>query len=125
MSPKIQTFTDLIVWQKGHLLVIEIYKYTKYFPKEELYSLVDQIRRAAVSVTSNIAEGFGRQGYKEKIQFYFLAKGSLTEVKNQLFIAKDVGYLDKKSFNVLMEKSDEVDRLLQGLIKSSRKYNAK
>jgi len=74
---KIEEFTDLIVWQEGHKLVLQIYKITKLFPKEETYSLTDQMRRAAVSVTSNIAEGFGRQGMKEKVQFYFLAKGSL------------------------------------------------
>ena len=66
---KINDFTDLLVWQKAHQLVIAIYKITKDFPREELYALVDQIRRAIVSVTSNIAEGFGRQTYKEKMQF--------------------------------------------------------
>jgi four helix bundle protein len=66
---KIKDFTDLKTWEEGHKLVLMIYKITKSFPKDELYSLVDQMRRAVVSITSNVAEGFGRQGYKEKIQF--------------------------------------------------------
>ncbi|MBI4284820.1 MAG: four helix bundle protein, partial [Chloroflexi bacterium] len=70
---------------------VRIYGITKLFPKSETYSLVDQMRRAASSVTANIAEGFGRQTYKEKLQFYFLAQGSLTELKNFILIAKDVG----------------------------------
>jgi four helix bundle protein len=92
---RIKSFTDLIVWQKAHQLVLVIYQLTKEFPKEELYSLVDQMRRAVVSITSNIAEGFGRQSYKEKIQFYYLASASLTELKNQILIAKDLGYLSQ------------------------------
>ena len=71
---KIQSFTDLEVWKQAHKLVIEIYRVTKKFPKEERYSLVDQMRRAAISITSNIAEGFSRQGKKEKLQFYFMAR---------------------------------------------------
>ncbi len=71
---KIKTFTDLKAWQEGHKLVILIYKIIKLFPKEETYSLVDQMRRAATSVTSNIAEGFGRHSYKEKIQFYYFPR---------------------------------------------------
>ncbi len=65
----IKTFKDLIVWKQGHLLVLDVYRVTKDFPRTEMFSLVDQMRRAVVSITSNIAEGFGRQGNKEKIQF--------------------------------------------------------
>ena len=79
---KIRSFTDLNAWKEGHKLVILVYKTTKDFPKKETYSLVDQMRRAATSVTSNIAEGFGRQTYKEKAQFYYQAQGSLVELKN-------------------------------------------
>ena len=74
---QIKEFTDLIVWQKGHKLVLTVYLVTKKFPREELFGLSSQMRRAGVSITSNIAEGFGRKGFKEKIQFYYLAKGSL------------------------------------------------
>lgn len=119
---KIRTFTDLKVWQEGHKLVITVYKITKIFPKEEIYSLVDQMRRSSSSVTSNVAEGFGRQSYKEKIQFYYMAQGSLTELKNQLLIAKDVGYLGLKEFNDLAETANSVHRLLQGLITKSKSF---
>jgi len=119
---KIKTFTDLIVWQEGHKLVILIYQITKNFPKEERYSLVDQMRRAASSITSNIAEGFGRQGYKEKTQFYYHAKGSLTELKNQILIAKDIGYLKKDNLNKLVELANTTDQLLQGLIKKTKTF---
>src|SRR3989338_331251 len=95
---QIKSFTDLIVWQEGHRLVVEIYRITKMFPREETYSLTDQMRRAASSVTSNIAEGFGRHGYKEKVQFFYLAHGSLIELKNQIFIARDVGYIPNDDY---------------------------
>jgi len=110
---KIRTFTDLIVWQEGHKLVVKI---------EETYSLVDQIKRAAVPVTSNIAEGFGRQTMKEKIQFYYLAQRSLTELKNQLLIAKDVNFLKEEEFNTLADQANCVHQLLQGLIQKSKSY---
>jgi len=118
----ITQFTDLIVWQEGHKLVIQIYKITNSFPKQEIYSLIDQIRRAVVSITSNIAEGFGRQTIKEKIQFYYLAQGSLTEVKNQLIISKDIGYLNMINFNQAYEQANTVHKLLQGLIKKSKSF---
>jgi four helix bundle protein len=90
------------------------------FPKEELFCLTSQIRRASLSITSNIAEGFGRQGYKEKIQFYYLAQGSLTELKNQLLAAKDLGYSNKNNFNQLALQANKAHQLLQGLIRSSK-----
>jgi four helix bundle protein len=119
---KITAFTDLIVWQEGHKLVVEIYCKTKEFPKEERYSLVDQMRRSSTSVTSNIAEGFGRKGYKEKIQFYYMAQGSLTELKNQLYIARDVGYLKQIQIEALMLQADTTHKLLQGLITKSKSF---
>ncbi|MDD5031726.1 MAG: four helix bundle protein [Patescibacteria group bacterium] len=119
---KIKSFTDLKVWQKGHELAIQIYRVTKNFPKEEIYCLMSQMRRAAISITSNIAEGFGRQGYKEKIQFYYLAQGSLIELKNQLLLAKDIGYLDKNDFIILAQIANDTHRLLQGLITASKGF---
>ena len=121
-NPKIRSFTDLLVWQKGHQLVLTIYTITKSFPKEELYSLADQMKRAAASVTSNIAEGFGRQGYKEKVQFYYLAQGSLIELKNQILIAHDVGYINQKDFATLVEKANTTHQLLQGLITKTKSF---
>lgn len=79
-AKQIKSFTDLDVWRKAHQLVLDIYHETKHFPKEELYGLVSQIRRAVLSVTSNIAEGFCRHSKKEKAQFYYLSLGSLSEV---------------------------------------------
>ncbi|HUV72365.1 MAG TPA: four helix bundle protein [Clostridia bacterium] len=115
---KIKSFTGLIAWQKGHQLVIDTYKATSEFPARETYSLIDQMRRAVVSITSNIAEGFSRNSNKEKVQFYYLALGSLTELQNQLLVAKDVGYLSKKKFEVLAAQTVELAKILNGLIKS-------
>jgi len=117
-NSKIKSFTDLMTWQKSHLLVLEIYKITKQFPKDERYGLTDQIRRCAVSISSNIAEGFSRRGNKEKLQFYFMAKGSTTELQNQLLIARDVGYIDKMVFSKVADLSIEVNKLLNSLVKS-------
>ncbi len=119
---KIRTFTDLMVWQEGHKLVVIIYKTTKTFPKEETYSLTDQMRRSAASVTSNIAEGFGRQGYKEKLHFYYQAQGSLTELKNQILIAKDVSYLNRENLNKLADQANAVHALLQGFITKTKSF---
>lgn len=117
---KIKSFTDLIVWQEGHKLVLEIYKMTKVFPKEELYGLVSQMRRAAVSVTSNIAEGFSRRSYKEKTRFYRQGLGSLTELQNQLLISRDLSYIKSSSFDVVVEQMISVHKLFNRLIKSSQ-----
>ena len=119
---KIKSFTDLLVWQEGHKLAVLVYQITRKFPREEMYSLSDQMRRATVSVTSNIAEGFGRQGYKEKIQFYYISHGSLTELKNQLLIAKDVGYLKNEDFEEIMILANHTHALLQGFIKKTKTF---
>ncbi len=121
MNIKIQSFTDLIAWKKAHALAVDIYKITELFPQKETYSLTDQMRRSATSISSNIAEGFSRQSKKEKLQFYFTAKGSLTELQNQLLIARDVGYLTKKIFDNVANETIEVSKLLNGLIKSIRR----
>jgi four helix bundle protein len=81
-SGKIKSFSDLDAWREGHKLVLNIYQITKLFPKEELFCLTNQLRRAGISFTSNIAEGFSRQSFKEKRQFYSMALGSLTEIQN-------------------------------------------
>lgn len=119
---KIESFTDLNVWKEGHKLVVMIYKITKKFPSEETYSLIDQMRRSAASITANITEGFGRQTYKEKVQFYYMAKGSLSELKNFLLIAKDVGYLSYEDLKTLAQQANMVDKLLQGFIRKSKTF---
>jgi len=116
----IREFTDLLVWQEGHKLVLSIYKIK--FPQSELFALSDQIRRAVVSVTSNIAEGFGRHSIKEKIQFYYQAHGSLTEVKNQLFIVRDLKYVNNDEFTDIQETLTNTHRLLLGLITKTKTY---
>lgn len=121
-NTKIKTFTDLNAWKKGHELVVDIYTITKSFPKKETYSLTDQMRRAATSITSNIAEGFGRRSYKEKTHFYYLAQGSLTELENQLLIAKDVGYLETDRYLKLAEQANVTHLILHGLIISSKSF---
>lgn len=119
-NTKIESFTDLRVWQHGHMLVLEIYKLTKLFPKEEQFGLTNQIRRAAVSITSNIAEGFSRKSYKEKSQFYSISLGSLTEVQNQLLIAKDINYLTNEQYNNVAAMTVEISKMTNGLIKKTK-----
>lgn len=123
MADKIRTFTDLIAWKEAHKLALIIYRSTEKFPLNERYSLIDQMRRAAVSISSNIAEGFSRQTKKEKIQFYFTVKGSLTELQNQLLLSRDIGYLNKELFSEMAAKTVLVDKLLIGLIKSLKNKN--
>lgn len=123
MENKIKFFTDLYSWQEGHKLVLMIYDVTKHFPREEIFGIVSQIRRAAVSITSNIAEGFSRQSYKEKALFYSTSKGSITELQNQLIISRDVKYIDEERFNKIFDQSKTVDRLISGLINKSREIH--
>lgn len=113
---KIKNFTDLIAWQEAHSLALNVYKATKAFPKDELYGLVSQMRRAAVSITSNIAEGFGRRSNAEKQQFYSIAGGSLSELQSQMFLARDFGYIDNNLHTELFEQSGNVYKLINGLI---------
>ena len=117
-NTKIRSFTDLNAWKEGHGLVLMIYKATKNFPKEELFGLSNQLRRAVVSITSNIAEGFSRKSPKEKSQFYSMALGSLTEVQNQILIARDIKYIQRDDFKNMADKTIIVSKLLNGLIKS-------
>jgi len=119
-SGTIKSFTDLDAWKEGHKLVLMIYSITKDFPKEEMFGLVSQIRRCAVSITSNIAEGFSRWSYKEKSQFYSIALGSVTELQSQLLIARDVGCVANEKFNEIADQAIKVHKIINGLIKSSK-----
>lgn len=115
---KVQNFYQLDAWKKGHTLVLEIYVLTRKFPKEELYGITSQVRRVASSVTANIAEGFGRFHYNDKIRFYHLARGSVGEVQNFLFLARDLHFIEHEECDGLKEKLDDIRRLINGLIRS-------
>lgn len=117
---QIKTFADLRAWQEGHKLVKIIYKITENFPTKEQFGLTSQMRRAAVSITSNIAEGFSRKSIKEKGQFYSMSLGSITELQNQLLIAKDVGYLADDNYTAAFQQSVDVHKITNGLIKSTK-----
>ena len=109
-------FRDLIAWQKAKDLALEIYACTAEFPKTEMYGLASQMRRAAVSVPSNIAEGKGRYSNKELVQFLLRARGSLLELETQLEIAYDLGYIDQFTSKRLEAKTAELGRILNDLI---------
>ncbi|MGA2422540.1 MAG: four helix bundle protein [Terriglobales bacterium] len=113
-----QHFKDLVAWQKAMDVVAEIYKLTGKFPRREVYSLTDQIRRAAVSVPSNIAEGQAHYSHREFRHFLRHSAGSLAELETQLLIAERLGYSDHPSTEDLLQRIHEVGRILSGLIKS-------
>ena len=110
---------DLIVWQKSMDHVAAIYVATKAFPKEELFGIVSQMRRAAVSIPSNIAEGYGRLYDRETVKFLSNALGSASELETQLIISKDLGYLLIEDFQKLISQIEEIIRMLSALIKSA------
>lgn len=124
-NKKIQKFADLKTWQEGHRPVLMVYKETDNFPAKEKYSLTDQMRRAVVSITSNIAEGFIRRSAKEKNKFNFMAKSSLIELQNQLIISRDVGYLSKEKFKQIADQSIIVNKLLNAFIASTKNFKYK
>lgn len=104
-----RTFRDLVVWQRAHEFVMSVYRCTERFPKQELYGLTAQFRRAAVSVPANIAEGFRRRGKSDKYRFLNMAQGSLEECRYYLILAGDLGYLDSEG---LLTQVEEVSKLL-------------
>ena len=114
----VSSYEDLTVWQKSIDLVVRIYEITKNFPREEVYGLSDQVRRAAVSIPSNIAEGQQRQSTKDFLKFLSIAKGSLGELKTQLIICDRIRYLDQKQAEQLFTDCDVIGRMLNGLMKS-------
>ncbi len=120
---KIKSFRDLFAWQVGHELVLMIYKVTQNFPAIEQFGLTSQMRRCAVSITSNIAEGFSRRTLKDKINFYTMSLGSVTELQNQLLISKDVNYLNKDVFLNIANRTVDVHKALNGAIKKLRKLD--
>ena len=120
------SFENMKAWQEARKLVVEVYRLLDEFPKLEQYALCDQIRRAIVSVPSNLAEGSGRISIKEQLHFYEISYGSLMETYNQLIIAVDLNYIDKCSLEGIQPQIDEVARLLNGLRSSLlKKINGK
>jgi four helix bundle protein len=119
------SYSQLDVWKKARLLVIEIYKMTANFPKEELYGLTSQMRRAAVSIPSNIAEGCGRQYKKETIQFQFIARGSQYELETELYLSFDLGYITKEQLDKAIELLIESRKLVSGFISYLQKSELK
>jgi len=118
MAERITSFRDLKTWQEAQDLAVEIYKLSATFPDSEKFGLTNQVRCAVVSVGSNIAEGFSRQTAKEKLQFYHIAKGSLTEVESQIDIATRIGYIDAPCLEAVLPRIEYVGRLLTALIKN-------
>jgi four helix bundle protein len=110
----IKIYKDLEIWKKSVELVKDIYIITKDFPKSETYTLVDQIRRASLSIPSNIAEGYSRQNKREFKQFLFVALGSLAELETQLIIAEKLGYLDNQKLNKFLSELDVMGKMTRG-----------
>jgi four helix bundle protein len=121
MGPKVLSYKDLVVLQKSMALVTEVYRVSQEFPKEEIFGLMSQTRRAAVSVPSNIAEGHARTSKKEFQYFLSNARGSLAEVETQLTIAHQLAYLNETAINQLLEQLWEVGRILNGLLSSLKR----
>ena len=113
----IQSFKDLIVWQKAMEMASMTYSLTKNMPKEELFSLTNQMRRAAVSIPSNIAEGYGRNSAKEYLQFLAIARGSLCELETQLLLCVRIDYLTEQEIQPIMDSLAEIGKMLMSIIK--------
>ena len=116
---KITKFNDLDAWQEAHVLVKLIYALTNKFPKSEIYGLTSQLRRAAVSITSNIAEDFSRFHYKDRLRFYYDARGSLSEVQSELLDSREVGLMNKGDLDKVWPQTERVHLLLGGLIRKT------
>ena len=110
-----KTFEDLEVWRKAHAWVLNVYRFTENFPKHELFGLVSQMRRAAVSVPANIAEGFKKRGRADKARFYNMAQGSFEEGRYYLILSKDLGYGETRQ---LREALEEVSRMLEAYVRA-------
>ncbi|MCL5030756.1 MAG: four helix bundle protein [Bacteroidetes bacterium] len=121
MSEKVRTFEDLILWQKAHQLALFIYSITKNFPNEEKFGLVSQMRRAAISIPSNIVEGHSRKSKKEFINFLSIAKGSLNELRYQILLSKDLKYIDMKEFETVEQYFEEISKILYSFTRSLNK----
>jgi four helix bundle protein len=110
MEGKSKSFEDVKLWQKAHKFVLDIYKITKQFPREELYGLTSQIRRSSVSITANFAEGFKKKGKNDKARFYNISQGSINETKYYLRLIKDLEYFDTTLLSIEL---DEIAKMLE------------
>ena len=117
----IRTYRDLLVWQKAVELVTLIYKRTRSFPEDEKYGLVSQIRRATISIPSNIAEGYGRMHTNEYVRYLQISIGSIFELQTQLIISKNLGYISEQAYTELDDKTKEIERMLSSLISKIKK----
>jgi len=113
----IKTFRDLLVWQKSMALVTDVYRISTEFPRAEQFGLTSQIRRSAVSVPSNIAEGFGRKSTGDYVRFLNISEGSLYELQTQMEIARNLSYLDHANYDRTYEQTREIERMLSSLIR--------
>ncbi len=114
----LKNYKELKVWQRSYQLCIDVYKITKSFPQEEKYGLTSQMRRSALSVSSNIAEGYGRKTTPEYIQALYIAYGSHCELETQILLSGDLNYIAKEDLNKLQGTVNEVERMLKALIKA-------
>jgi four helix bundle protein len=115
-----ETYRDLLVWQKSIQMVKQVYAATKSFPREEIYGLTSQMRRAAVSIPSNIAEGKGRFSKPDLLHFFTQARGSLLELETQIIIAQELDYLSRSAAKQLLSLTAEVGRMLNGFLRAFR-----
>ena len=120
---KIKSLEDLEIWNEGLSLVEKIYAVTQKFPKEEIYGLSSQLRRAAVSIPSNVAEGFARFHNREYKQFLYIALGSCAETKTQIIIASRLGYIENEKKDTLLKKIEQISKMIMGLIKKLNTNN--
>lgn len=111
------TYRELLIWQKSMILVTEVYSLTKTFPKEEIYGISSQLRRCAISIPSNIAEGFGRDGTKDYLKFLNIAYASLFELQTQLEISFNLNFTEQIAFQEIYNKSKEIERMLSSFIR--------
>lgn len=116
-------FYDLEVWKKAHQLVLDVYKLTSSFPSEEKYGITSQLQRAVTSITANIAEGYSRYHFRDRIKFYYNSRGSISEVQNFLIIARDLEFISANTFSQIFPRFDEARKMLNGLIDHNSKMS--
>ncbi len=119
MENKINEFYDLDAWKVSHAFVLSVYIVSRQFPVSEKFGLSAQLQRAAVSITANIAEGYSRFHFADRARFYYMARGSVSEVLSHLFLAKDLDYISTDEFFILKDQADRVKMLINGLIRSA------